>query len=717
MNIIKKVCLCIAVGAVLSTSVSAQKNFTIAEATNGLSGSLAVQGLKQGTWRPGTNTLYYVEKKEGVEAWYSIDFPDEDRDELLTLAKLNKQLGTEMKSFPLMTWLDEDHVYINDGKKIHLGTVADDEVKDWKVWFTLPEKAQNITIDEKRNIAYTIDNNLYLNTPAGKSLKVTDNSNKNIISGQAVHRNEFGIDRGIFLSPKGNYLAYYHMDQSMVNDYPIINWASDPATVENIKYPMAGGTSHQVLLKVYDPASGKTVTLKTGEGKDHYLVAVTWSPDEKHVYAGLLNREQNHLWLNKYDARTGAKLATLFEETSDKYVEPQHPLYFLPGSDNEFLWWSQKDGYMHLYLYNTNGEQLRQVTKGEWVVNEITGFNRKNSEVLITGTKESPLGKNAYAANWKNGELRRLDKAEGMHTVSANTAGTYLYDVHTSDKVPRKYSVREVKGAYTKALLVSEDPLKSYNRAEVRNVTLKASDGTPLYGKLVLPPNFDPGKKYPTVVYLYNGPHAQMIHNSYPASGNLWYEYMAQNGFIMFTIDGRGSSNRGLAFEQATFRKLGDVEMEDQLAGVTYLKSLPYVDAKRMGVHGWSYGGFMTTSLMLRHPGVFKAAVAGGPVMDWSMYEVMYTERYMDTPLENPEGYKNNNLYTKVKSLAGKLLLIHGASDDVVVWQHSVKFLKACVDENVQVDYFVYPGHPHNVRGKDRVHLMQKITDYFVENL
>ncbi|MET3877553.1 dipeptidyl aminopeptidase/acylaminoacyl peptidase [Chitinophaga sp. OAE865] len=226
-----------------------------------------------------------------------------------------------------------------------------------------------------------------------------------------------------------------------------------------------------------------------------------------------------------------------------------------------------------------------------------------------------------------------------------------------------------------------------------------------------------PTKTYPVIVYLYNGPNVQLIRNTYPYSGNLWYEYMAQHGYVIFTMDGRGSDNRGKAFEQATFRQLGTVEMNDQLQGVAYLKSLPYINQQKMGVHGWSFGGFMTTSLMLRHPGVFQAAVAGGPVIDWSMYEVMYTERYMDTPQENPEGYANSNLLTQTKHLQGKLMLIHGTNDDVVVWQHSLKFLKACVDNEVQVDYFVYPGHLHNVLGKDRVHLMQKITDYFDANL
>ena len=395
-----------------------------------------------------------------------------------------------------------------------------------------------------------------------------------------------------------------------------------------------------------------------------------------------------------------------------------HSLTFIPGENDEFIWWSERDGYDHLYLYNTNGKLLRQLTKGKWVVNEIAGMTAGGRKVIITAAKESPLEKHIYAVTLENGKMERIDKGAGMHTATCSEDGKYVLDVYNGAGIPKNTYIRATDGSYSEELVKSADPLAGYDRAEVRNVTIKAADGvTTLYGKLILPPHFDSNKKYPTIVYLYNGPNVQLIHNSFPESGNLWYEYMAQHGYIIFTMDGRGSWNRGLAFEQATFRHLGDVEMDDQMKGVDYLKSLPYVDASRMGVHGWSFGGFMTTSLMLKHPGVFKCAVAGGPVMDWKMYEVMYTERYMDLPSENPDGYENANLLDKVKNLKGKLLLIHGTSDNTVVWQHSIDLIKKSVDEGVQVDYFVYPGHEHNVRGKDRVHLMQKISTYFDDYL
>lgn len=695
----------------LHTAEAQKKNFTIAEATNGMATTLAVKSIKQGSWQPGSNDFYQVANN----AWLKTTFPAQKTDTLVRLGELNQSLWGKdsIKAFPAMTWRNDKEVYFQQGNVLYLGTVTANGVS-WKKWADLQDGAENVFVDKTTgNIAFTRDNNLFLKTGDAAPVAVTNDAEKNIVNGKSVHREEFGIDHGIFFSPKGSLLAYYRMDQTMVKDYPIIDWSDVPAVNNNIKYPMAGGTSHQVTVNVYNPKTQQTVTLKTGEPKDQYLTCVTWSPDEKYVFIAVLNRDQNHLWLNQYDVATGEKVKTLFEETDLKYVHPEHPLTFVPGSNDQFIWFSARDGFDHLYLYNTDGKLVRQLTKGNWEVNELIGFNKKNNEVIITAAKESPMEKHGYAVNLKNAKLTRLDKEPGTHTILASEDGMYFSDVFSSAGVPRRSLIRSTDGKYEKTILDAPNTLADYDRPEIRNITLSAEDGTPLYGKLILPTHFDSTRKYPVIVYLYNGPNVQLLHNAFPESGNLWYEYMAQRGYIVFTMDGRGSSNRGMAFEQATFRKLGTVEIKDQMKGVDFLKSLNYVDANRMGIHGWSFGGFMTTNIMLSKPDVFKCAVAGGPVMDWKMYEVMYTERYMDTPQDNPEGYENANLLNRVKNLKGKLLLIHGTSDNVVVWQHSIKFLKKCVDEGVQVDYFVYPGHEHNVRGKDRVHLMQKITDYF----
>lgn len=694
-----------------SASLFAQKqNYTMAEAVNGLRSNLAVKNIAQPSWLPQQNAWVQAQKN----AYLLTDAKTKKADTLVSLTQLNKNFTKEksLKRLPFISFSSDKSAYFRtDSTYTKIEKLGD----EWKTksWLVIPSKAENIQVLEAENtIVYTLGNNLYANVN-GKNIAITQDKNENIINGQAVHRNEFGIDKGIFISPDRKKIAFYRMDQTMVADYPIIDWSVVPAHNHNIKYPMAGKTSHQVTLGVYDLSKGTTQWMKTEGDKEQYLTSISWTQDSQSVFIGILNRDQNHLDMNLYDANTGNLSKKLFTETHLKYVHPTTSMIAVEGSGNEYIYQTEKSGFNHLYLFNLKKGSLKPITSGDWAVTSVLGVDAKNKEVYFVATKETPLEKHLYKVGIQNSKVTRLDKEPGMHTGILSSNFEYLYDSFANANTPRKVNIISTKNGNAETVLTSENPLVKYNQPEVKSVTLKADDGTPLYGKLILPTQFDPNKKYPVIVYLYNGPNVQLVTNSFPASGNLWYDYMAQNGYVVFTMDGRGSFNRGLNFENATFGKLGTVEMEDQLKGVDYLKSLPYVDADRMGVHGWSFGGFMTTSLMLRHPDVFKVGIAGGPVIDWNMYEIMYTERYMDTPQQNPEGYKTANLLDKVQNLKGKLLMIHGAQDDVVVWQHSVDFVKSAVDKGVQIDYFMYPGHPHNVIGKDRVHLMQKVTDYF----
>ena len=691
------------------TALAQTQKFTMAEAVNGLRTNLAVKSISQFSWSDDSKS--YI---QGVKGGYLItDLKNNKQDTLISLYQVNKNFpDKKLKALPPVKFTNKANGYFTANNTMYWVEKSGNE---WKIKknYSLDAEAANLkTLADNQTIVYTVKNNLYLNKN-GKITSITNDSNENIISGQAVHRNEFGINEGIFASPNSENIAFYRMDQTMVADYPVIDWSVTPAVNHNIKYPMAGKTSHEVSLGVYNIKNQNTAFLKIDGEKDQYLTAITWSPDSKYIFVGVLNRGQNHMKMNQYDASTGNFVRTLFEETNDKYVEPQHPLLFFPNSNTDFIWQSQRTGYNHLFHYNLEKGLVSQITKGDWLVTDILGFNEKKKDIYYVSTQETPLERHIYRVNRNTFKTQRLDSAEGMHSAVLSSDGNYVFDMYSNANSPRTANIINTATLKSTNILTSENPLKNYQRPEIKNVTLKADDGTLLYGKIILPTDFDPNKKYPTIVYLYNGPHLQLVTNTFPASGNLWYEYMAQNGYVIFTMDGRGSSNRGLKFEQAVFRNLGTTEMNDQMKGVQYLKSLPYVDSERMGIHGWSFGGFMTTSFMLRHPEVFKVGVAGGPVIDWNMYEIMYTERYMDTPQENPQGYKTANLLDKVQNLKGKLLMIHGAQDDVVVWQHSIKFLKSAVDNGVQMDYFVYPGHQHNVVGKDRVHLMQKVTDYF----
>jgi len=700
---------------VLGGSAMAQtQKFTMAEAVNGLRSNLAVKNISQFSWSDDGKS--YIQAVKG--GYLITSLKTNKQDTLVSLSQLNKNLAdNKFKAVPQIKFTGNSKGYFSANGQMMW---VEKSGNDWKVKNSVAmdkEAADMKVFSDGQTFAFTVKNNLFV-SKNGKTIAVTKDTDENILNGASnVHRNEFGIDTGIFPAPNSESVVFYRMDQTMVADYPIIDWSVTPAVNHNIKYPMAGQTSHQVTLGVFNIKTQSTAFLNIEGEKDQYLTAVTWSPDSKYIFVGVLNRGQNHLKMNQYDAVTGNLVKTLFEETSEKYVEPQHPLTFFPNSNTDFIWQSQRTGYNHLFHYSLEKGLVAQITKGDWLVSDILGFNEKKKEIYFTSTKETPLEKHLYRINWANFKMQRLDNAAGMHTGVLSSDGNYLYDIYSNENMPRVVNIINTNTLKTSNLLTAENPLKNYQRPEIKNINLKADDGTILYGKIILPTNFDPNKKYPAIVYLYNGPHLQLVTNTFPASGNLWYEYMAQNGYIIFTMDGRGSSNRGLKFEQAVFRNLGTAEMSDQMKGVDYLKSLPYVDAERMGIHGWSFGGFMTTSFMLRHPEVFKVGVAGGPVIDWSMYEIMYGERYMDTPQENPQGYAASSLLNKVQNLKGKLLMIHGAQDDVVVWQHSVKFIKSAVDNGVQLDYFVYPGHPHNVTGKDRVHLMQKVTDYFDQYL
>ena len=690
------------------------QKFTIAESVNGLRGNLAVKNIAQFSWSDDSKSFY-----QGVKNAYLVtDVQSLKQDTLVSLYELNKNLSPEnqLKTFPRITFINKDKGYFNQKSKY---VWVEKSGKEWKLkdWISLDEKAENIEMfSNNEGFVYTINNNLFVNK-SGKIIPVTADQNEDIVNGQAVHQREFGITKGTFISPDNSKIAFYRMDQTMVTSYPIIDWSVTPAANKNIKYPMAGTASHHVTLGIFDIKSNKKIFLNIEGDPEQYLTAITWSPDSKSIFVGVLNRDQNHLKMNQYDAVSGNLMKTVFEEKSDVYVEPQHELTFFPNSNTDFIWQSQRTGYNHLFHYNLEKGMVSQLTKGDWLVTDLLGFNEKKKEIFYVSTQETPLEKHLYKINWSNFKTERLDSEPGIHTGILSKDGSQLYDSYSNATSPRVVNLINTITDKSKNILTSENTLTKYQRPEVKNVTLKADDGTPLYGKIILPTDFDANKKYPVIVYLYNGPHLQLVTNSFPASGNLWYEFMAQKGYIIFTMDGRGSSNRGLKFEQAIFRNAGETEMKDQIKGVEYLKSLPYVDAQKMGIHGWSYGGFMTTSFMLKHPEIFKVGVAGGPVIDWNMYEIMYTERYMDSPKTNPEGYKKANLLDKVQNLKGNLLMIHGAQDNVVVWQHSMKFLKAAVDHGVQLDYFVYPGHEHNVMGKDRVHLMQKVTDYFDEYL
>ena len=701
---------------VITSISSAQdtKHLNISDAVLGYYKGLYPQ-RKSMQWISGSNEIA-IRNKNSLFATSAMHPEFEKKTAFLTLKELQKAIPS-IKRFPYrFDNITNETATFSNGNSVYTYNYIQDKVL---ATIKTPEKASNNEYNSQANaVAYTIDNNLYIATTTAEKIPVTAIEDKNIVSGQAIARSEMGITKGTFWSPKGHFLAFYQKDESKVADYPLVDVTTTPATLKSIKYPMNGMDSEIPKAGVFNLATKQTIYLNIDTSDEHYLTNLSWSPDEKYILLAEVNRDQNHMWFNIYDATTGQKVRTLFEEQNPKWVEPEHTAVFLPNSNTEFLWLSERDGFMNSYKYDINKGLKKQITKFKWVVKEIIGFDQNGKNVILSGTGDDPRETKAYKV--KLGCKHKtvcLTPEAGVHRVQLSPNNTYIIDTYSSLNTPRISKVKTVSNRKERTLFEAPNPLKNYQLGTTEFVTLKAKDGSDLYGRIIKPFNFDPNKKYPVLVYLYGGPHAQLVTNSWLGSSNLWMQWMAaENDYIVFTIDNHGSDNRGFAFESVIHRQVGEVEMQDQLIGVDYLKSLPYVNADRLAVHGWSFGGFMTNSLMLRHPGVFTTAVAGGPVTDWKYYEIMYGERYMDRWQDNEVGFEKNRIHNYVQNLDGKLLEIIGSVDPVVVPQHTMTLLKAFITNGKQVDFFTYPMHEHNVRGKDRVHLMDKVLHYIMTN-
>ncbi len=706
----KKIILLVAF--LLSLSGNAQlKKITLEDGVLQQGRKFGADKLTGFQWIPNTNRYVYY-----ADTWTKMmtaSTANAKATEMVTLADINTALGTKLKNFFGAEWLDANTIMVGEGSKYYTYNVT---TKTGQLTQQASDEAENMTFDKsKQHLAFTEANNLYYyNSKMGK-VAITSNADKNIVSGQTISRSEFGISGGIFWSPKASLLAFYQKDESNVADYPLLDVNETPGKLVSIKYPMAGQKSEKPRVGIYNFATGKTVFINPKNNPEDYLTNLSWSPDEKYLLIAELNRGQNDMHLNVYEAATGNFVRTILNETNPKWVEPEHDAYFPNAASNNFIWFSEKDGFHNLYYYSIEGKLIKQLTANKFPAREIIGSNPAGTEIYFKATGENGTNMLVYKVDLK-GKQTLITKDFGVHNVSVSSDGNWVFDEYSNHSTPSKSLLYDKKGKAV-TLLESKNKYDGYEMGTAEVKTIKAADGTTdLYTRLIKPSNFDPSKKYPVLVYVYGGPHAQMVTNSYLDGANLWMYWMAEQGYLVFTLDNRGSDNRGFAFESVIHGRLGVNEMEDQLKGVEYLKSLPYVDGNRLAVHGWSFGGFMTTSLMLRKPDAFKVGVAGGPVTDWKYYEIMYGERYMDTPTENQKGFDEASTLNYVKDLKGKLLLIHGTSDDVVVMQQNFALVKKFVEAGKQIDFFAYPMHKHNVIGKDRVHLMTKVLNYIIDN-
>ena len=566
-----------------------------------------------------------------------------------------------------------------------------------------------------RNKASVKENNVVWYDAEGKVYKVTDFADKSIVCGQSVSRNEFGISGGLFHSPDNTLVAFYQKDESRVTTFPLLDITSRTGSLVEIKYPMNGMASERVSVGVYNTMTQKVVYLSvTDFDEERYITNLSWSPDSKRIYVQVLNRAQKEMHLNAYDALSGEFVATILTEQNDRWVEPQNPIHFI-DNDRFIYTTDNRHGFKNLYIVTISKGTIERLTKVDADV-EYVAHDARN--IYYYSAEVSPVERHLFSVSLRNGKVRRLTRSEGWHNCTISPDGKYFVDNYSSLDVPRVVAVGSTDGKLYREVFRAENPAKDYNYSTIELGSVKSACGKyDNHYRLIKPLDFDENKKYPVILYVYGGPHSQMVTNSFQAQLRRWEMYMAQRGYVVFVMDNRGTLNQGAEYEKAIHRQCGKAEMEDQMAGLQWLLSHKWADRERVGVHGWSYGGFMTISLMTHYPEVFKVGVAGGPVIDWKWYEVMYGERYMETEKTNPEGFVATSLISQAKNLKGKLLICQGAIDDVVVWQHSLSFIDACIDNGVAVDYFPYPRSKHNVYGKWRVHLMQKVTDYFEDYL
>jgi len=551
--------------------------------------TLAPENLTQLQFVYGTDDYVYLKRTGNQYVWMRGNFNSATEQVFLSLSLLNQKLKSAgrdtLSTLPSMQFnKSAAWIIMIDSNKIAFNPVTN---KATTIIDKANLKKENVEESIAGYVAYLDNFNLYISYGNEKKQVTTDGS-KDIVYASSVHREEFGILKGTFWSNNGKQLAFYRMDQSMVTDYPIIDWSKRPAKSENIKYPMAGDKSHHVTVGVYNTQTKSVAWLNTGEPAEQYLTNIAWSPDDKYVYIAVLNRGQNDMKLNQYDAASGNFIKTLFEEKDDKYVEPLVPVLFVKNDPGKFIWQSNRDGWNHLYLYDTNGTMLKQLTKGNWEVISVQGFDASGENLFYVSTGESPITRNLYEVNIKTGLSKRITPVTAVHNTQVGNSGNFVIDNYSNPDDPRTVQMIETGSGKTKKLLQAANPLSGFTLASSSIFTIQSKNGDPLYCSMYKPANFDSAKKYPVIVYWYGGPHAQLVTNSWNSgSGDYWFQYMAEHGYVVFCMDTRGSDNRGKVFEQSQFRKFGDVQMEDMMSGVNYLKALPYVDQKNMGCYNY----------------------------------------------------------------------------------------------------------------------------------
>ena len=589
------------------------------------------------------------------------------------------------------------------------------ETAKWEQLTATPEPERDPKLSpDGRMVSFRRDHDLYsLEIASKKVTRLTTDGSATLWNGELdwVYPEELEISTAHWWSPDSKSIAYLQFDISREPIFPEVDLLSWKAFLEPERFPQPGTPNADVRLGIVDAAGGETRWMDIGETRDHLLARVDWSPDSHAVAYERLNRIQNRLDLGLADTGTGA-VNVLLTEQDPYWINVNNDFRFL-NKGKQFLWGSERDGFRHLYLYTTDDRHVTQLTKGEWEVTDVAGVSEETREVYFVSTEQSPLERQLYRVRLDGKQKQRLSGGAGTHIISMSPTTEYYMDTASSITTPPRRTLNESDGSQIAVYQEATPPDVEILPTEL--IKLKASDGTQLYARMIKPAGFAPDKKYPVIVMVYGGPGVQAVHDAW--SGASFDQVLAQKGYLIWQLDNRGSSGRGHAWESVIFHKMGEQELSDQRDGIRYLATLGYADMTRVGLSGWSYGGYMTLYSLANAPDVFRAGIAGAPVTDWRNYDSIYTERYMGLPEANADGYKASSPQTRAASIKAHLLILHNIEDDNVHFQNSVQMAQVLERDGKQFQMVVYPQKSHGVGGPMRQQMYQEMVDFFDRTL
>jgi dipeptidyl-peptidase-4 len=576
-------------------------------------------------------------------------------------------------------------------------------------------------------VAYVRDNDLYYyEIDTKKEIRVTSDGKKNeVINGATdwVYEEEFGFDKGFYWSPNSSHLAYYRFDESEVKEFQMAMYGQLYPEQYTFKYPKAGEQNADISIHIFS-LKGRT-DQKVDLGQDeHYVPRIKWTAVNEVLSITRMNRHQNKLELLKADVRSarGPVITpeVFYTENSDTYIEISDDLVFL-RDNQEFIMTSDKDGYNHIYVFNSLGKELRQLTKGPWDVIEFVGYDDNKRKIYYTSAEEGPMEQNVYSVDISGTGKRRLSPQSGHNSASFSDGYKFFLIYHSDANTPYDISLYADNGKKVRDLVDNAElkaVMMDFNFQPKEFFSFQTERQDQLHGWMIKPPNFEKKKKYPVLLAIYGGPGHNTVTNSFGGRNLYWHQMLAQKGYIVVSVDPRGTYYRGRDFKNSTYMQLGKLETEDMISAAAYLGSLGYVDGSRIGIQGWSFGGYLTLSSLMKGADSFKMGISVAPVTNWRFYDTIYTERFMRTPQENAEGYDDNSPINHAEKLEDPLLLVHGSADDNVHYQNTMEMINALVDANKDFDLFIYPDRNHGIYGgTTRLHLFEKMTKFIEENL